>query len=259
MSDLTSEPTDEVQRTSTPPTEQPLFGEVAREPRLSDKVANLMLETILSRRLKVGDRLPSERELGEQFGVSRTVVREAVRALAAKGVIEVRTGSGLRVAAVEASTVKETMSLFLRGQELEFDKVHEVRSLLEVHIAGLAATRASSQDVAELRDAHERMRTARDDVEAASLIDLEFHRIVARSTHNDLFLLLLDSIGLSQIDIRRANLGIDGATAATLTQHELVLERIVDHDAVGAREAMAAHLEGVADIWRSASPDSQSS
>ena len=75
----------------------------------------MMLETILSQRLQVGDRLPSERELGEQFGVSRTVVREAVRALVAKGVIEVRSGSGLRVAAVDAAAVSESMSLYLRG------------------------------------------------------------------------------------------------------------------------------------------------
>src|SRR3982751_260678 len=68
-----------------------LFEQVTREPRLSDKVAEMMLETILSRRLAVGDRLPSERELGEQFGVSRTVVREAVRALVTKGVIDVRS------------------------------------------------------------------------------------------------------------------------------------------------------------------------
>ena len=92
-----------------------LFEHVEREPRLSDKVANMMLETILSRRLEVSDRLPSERELGEQFGVSRTVVREAVRALVAKGVIEVRSGSGLRVAAVDSAAVSESMSLFLRG------------------------------------------------------------------------------------------------------------------------------------------------
>ncbi len=76
-----------------------MFPRVTREPRLSDKVAELLLETILSPGLQPGDRLPSERELGEQFGVSRTVIREAVRALAAKGVINVRTGSGLRVAA----------------------------------------------------------------------------------------------------------------------------------------------------------------
>src|ERR671925_600852 len=100
-------------------TEGTLFEQVRRQPRLSDKVAEMMLNTILSRRLTVGDRLPSERELGEQFGVSRTVVREAVRALVAKGVIEVRSGSGLRVAAVNASTVQESMSLFLRDAPLD--------------------------------------------------------------------------------------------------------------------------------------------
>src|SRR5215213_8947126 len=121
--------------------EPALFGLVNRERRLSDKVAEMMLDTILSNRLNVGDRLPSERELGEQFGVSRTVVREAVRALVAKGVIEVRSGSGLRVAAVDADSVRESMSLFLRGGAIDFDKVNEVRSLLEVHIAGLAAER----------------------------------------------------------------------------------------------------------------------
>ena len=99
-----------------------LFEHVAREPRLSDKVAEMMLETILSNRLEVGDRLPSERELGEQFGVSSTVVREAVTcARLAKGVIEVRSGSGLRVAAVDAAQVSESMSLYVRGSRVDFE------------------------------------------------------------------------------------------------------------------------------------------
>src|SRR3989442_2687911 len=128
-----------------------MFPRVTREPRLSDKVAELLLETILSPDLQPGDRLPSERELGEQFGVSRTVIREAVRALAAKGVIDVRTGSGLRVAAVDSATVSESMSLFMRGSTtLDYPKVHEVRAMLEVEIAGLAAERASREDLAEL-------------------------------------------------------------------------------------------------------------
>jgi GntR family transcriptional regulator, transcriptional repressor for pyruvate dehydrogenase complex len=226
-----------------------LFGLVAREPRLSDKVAEMMLETILSNRLSVGDRLPSERELGEQFGVSRTVVREAVRELVAKGVIEVRSGSGLRVAAVHASAVSESMSLFLRGGALDFEKVHEVRRVLEVHIAGLAAERAGPEDVAALRAVHERMQSESDDVEAAARDDLEFHRVIARSTHNELYLVLLDSIGGSQIDIRRENLG-SGSAPATLEQHARILDRVAAHDGDGAREAMAAHLDGVAAWWR---------
>jgi GntR family transcriptional repressor for pyruvate dehydrogenase complex len=226
-----------------------LFQQVPREPRLSDKVAEMMLEPILSRKLQVGDRLPSERELGEQFNVSRTVVREAVRALVAKGVIEVRSGSGLRVTAVDAAAVSESMSLYLRGAPLDFEKVHEVRTLFEVHIAGVAAERATAEDVARLRGVHERMQREAGDVESAARDDLEFHRMIARATQNDLYLLLMDSIGSALIDIRRENLG-SGATPTTIGQHEAVLERIAAHDRDGARTAMAAHLEGVARWWR---------
>jgi GntR family transcriptional regulator, transcriptional repressor for pyruvate dehydrogenase complex len=229
--------------------EPALFAEVAREPRLSDKVAAMMLETILSDRLAIGDQLPSERELGEQFGVSRTVVREAVRELVAKGVIEVRSGSGLRVAAVDSSTVRESMLLFLRGGAVDFEKVHEVRTLLEVHIAGLAAERADGEGVAALRTVHERMRLERDDVDGAARDDLEFHRLIARATQNELYLVLLDSIGASLIDIRRDNLG-SGSAPATLEQHELILDRVAARDPDGARSAMAAHLDSVAAWWR---------
>lgn len=235
-----------------------LFGQVAREPRLSDKVADRMLETILSKRLEVGDRLPSERELGEQFGVSRTVVREAVRALVAKGVIEVRSGSGLRVAAVGAAAVSESLGLFLRGGSLDFEKVHEVRALLEVHIAGVAAERASEHDILQLREVHERMQREEGDVEAAALDDLEFHRTIARATQNDLYLLLMDSIGGALIDIRRENLG-SGSAPMTLSQHAAILDRVASRDPHGARQAMAAHLEGVASWWRSHSATERAS
>jgi GntR family transcriptional repressor for pyruvate dehydrogenase complex len=225
------------------------FQQVPREPRLSDKVAEMMLETILSTRLAVGDRLPSERELGEQFGVSRTVVREAVRALVAKGVIEVRSGSGLRVAAVDASAVTESVRLYVRGGRIDFEKVHEVRRLLEVHIAGVAAERATDEDVAALQEVHERMVRNVEDVDAASLDDLEFHRRIALATHNELYLVLMDSIGRALVDIRRANLA-SGSAPATLQQHTQLLGCIVAHDAEGAREAMATHLEAVAGWWR---------
>ena len=224
------------------------FPRVTRERRLSDKVADLLLEGIIARRLKPGERLPSERELGEQFGVSRTVIREAVRALAAKGVIDVRTGSGLRVAAVHPSTVSESMSLFLRGSTLDYPKVHEVRAMLEVEMAGLAAQRATDEDIAELRGVCARME-AETDVEAASRHDVEFHRAIARATHNDLHLLLLDSIGDALIEIRRENLA-GGSGPDTLASHREILERIAARDSEGARQAMRAHLENVEEHWR---------
>lgn len=232
---------------------QTTFARIRREPRLSDRVAALLLDTIVARGLQPGDRLPSERELGEQFGVSRTVIREAVRALAAKGVIEVRTGSGLRVAAVDASAVSESMSLYLRGGTVEYPKVHEVRRLLEVEIAGLAAERARDGDVTRMRTICEQMEAALEDVERAARLDLAFHRAIARATANELYLLLLDSIGEALLEIRRGNLQT-GAAPETVRLHREIVDRIAARDPAGARQAMAEHLDHVERHWREASP-----
>jgi GntR family transcriptional repressor for pyruvate dehydrogenase complex len=227
-----------------------MFPRVTREPRLSDKVAELLLETILGPGLRPGDRLPSERELGEQFGVSRTVIREAVRALAAKGVIDVRTGSGLRVAAVDATAASESIGLYLRGSSLDYGKVHEVRKLLEIEIAGLAAARASVSHLARLRENCDAMaRTIPEDVEEAARLDLEFHREIARATGNELYLLLLDSIGVALLQIRQDNLQA-GAGAETIRAHRKILERIAASDPDGARKAMARHLAHVEKVWK---------
>jgi len=230
-------------------TEEAMFSRVEREPRLSDKVADLLLGSIMSRGLLPGARLPSERELGEQFGVSRTVIREAVRALAAKGVIDVRTGSGLRVAALDGATVSESIALYLRAGALEYPKVHEVRKLLEVEISGLAAERADKADVDRMDEICREMEAAIDEhVERASRLDLEFHRAIAKATGNELYLLLLDSIGEALLEIRRGNLQT-GAAAETIRAHRAILDRIRMRDPEGARAAMAVHLDQVEHHW----------
>ena len=230
-------------------TEEAMFPRVEREPRLSDKVADLLLRSITSRGLQPGDKLPSERELGEQFGVSRTVVREAVRALAAKGVIDARTGSGLRVAAVNAAAVSESISLYLRGGTLEYPKVHEVRKLLEVEISALAAERNDGTHVERIEEICAEMEAAvGKDVERASRLDLEFHRAIAKATRNELYLLLLDSIGEALLEVRRGNLQT-GAADETLRAHRGILDAIRARDPDGARNAMAAHLDQVERHW----------
>jgi GntR family transcriptional repressor for pyruvate dehydrogenase complex len=226
-----------------------MFPRVEREPRLSDKVADLLLRSIMGLGLQPGDKLPSERELGEQFGVSRTVIREAVRALAAKGVIDARTGSGLRVAAVDAAAVSESISLYLRGGALEYPKVHEVRKLLEVELSALAAERGDDAHVARIEEICAEMEAAVDeDVERASRLDLEFHRAIAKATRNELYLLLLDSIGEALLEVRRGNLQT-GAGDETLRAHRAILDAIRARDPDGARDAMATHLDQVERHW----------
>lgn len=221
------------------------FRKVARAPLLSDVVADAILETIVSEGLRPGDTLPPERELGEHFGVSRTVVREAVRALVAKGIIEARTGSGLRVAAVEGSAVTESLSLFLRSGGVSFEQVHEIRRTIEIDMAGIAAKRATAADINALRAIHARFTAARDDVSQSAAVDLEFHGAIARATQNELFSILLDSLGAALLAIRRENLAA-GSWKDTIEGHTRILERIARGDEEGARDVMRAHLDNVA-------------
>lgn len=229
-----------------------MFPQVAREPRLSDKVADLLLESITRGEVKPGERLPSERALGEQFGVSRTVIREAVRALVAKGVIEVRTGSGLRVAAVNASAVTESMTLFLRGQTgMDYGTIHEVRAMIEIQVAGRAAARRTDDDLRRLHLTCERMAAAEpDDVATASQSDVDFHRTLAEATHNELYVIMLDSIGDILLEVRRETLGVPGRIARGVEAHREILARVEAHDVEGARAAMMAHLSDSEQVWR---------
>lgn len=182
--------------------------------------------------------------------MSRTVVREAVRSLGAKGVIDMRSGSGLRIATVDASAVTESMTLFLRGRpHVDYPRIHEVRSALEVQIARLAAARADARDLAALEAACERMERALGDPEAASREDVEFHRALAAATHNELFLLLLDAIGDVMLEIRRATLGIPGRSPGVLKAHRGILARVTDGDERGAAEAMREHLDDSDRAW----------
>ena len=180
------------------------FGkQVERSTRLSDKVADAMLNTILQRGLRPGDPLPSERELGEQYGVSRTVVREAVRALTSRGLIDARAGRGLTVAQVAAEVVSTSMRLYLHGQDqIPYPKINEVRATIETQIAGYAAERGTDAEITELRELTENMRQNEHDREKHSEIDVEFHRALARMTHNELYLIMLDSIGPVLLEIR---------------------------------------------------------
>ncbi|HSR25620.1 MAG TPA: FadR/GntR family transcriptional regulator, partial [Candidatus Eisenbacteria bacterium] len=209
---------------------------VRREDRLADKVADLLKKAVLSGQLGPGDRLPPERVLGERFGVSRTVVREAIRSLTAKGLVEVRSGSGSVVARVSAEAVAETMRLYLQGAALEPRAVEEVRAMLEVHVAGLAAERATEQDLQAMRTALGAMAAAGH--ESRAVHDAEFHRCVARAARNPLCVLMLDSLAEPVMTARREAPGVQGRPPVSIGEHQRILERIGARDPEGARLAM---------------------
>ena len=226
------------------------FTQLRREPTLAERVGDSILQRIVGGEFKPGDKLPSERELGEQFGVSRTVVREAVRGLTGRGLISVRAGSGLRVAEIDPAAIAESLTLLMRSNgEPDYHNVHEVRVMLEVQMAGVAAERAQPDDLERLQDAADAMERARG-VEQTAVRDLEFHRAIATATHNPLYLVLHDAIGDALMEVRRANHASGGRTDA-IESHRKIVQFISAQDAEQAKSTMRHHLETVEQIWES--------
>lgn len=234
---------------SSLPTER--FSPIQRSPRLSDEVAETLLREVREGSMQAGERFPSERELSEQFNVSRTVIREAIRSLAGKGVITVQPGRGLSVARVEASTVRESMSLYLQGMDqLDYEMVHEVRATIELQIAAIAASRASEDEVRALSEVCERMAEHPADIDFTSNADVEFHRTLASITHNPLFTILLDAIGDVLLEIRIETMAIPGRAGKGLEAHRKILAQVAAGNPDKAREAMREHLTESERLWR---------
>jgi GntR family transcriptional repressor for pyruvate dehydrogenase complex len=218
---------------------------IPREDRLSDRVAQQLQRLIVDGRFKLGERIPSERELAEQFSVSRTVIREAVRSLVTKGFLEVRAGSGTVVRMPTTKLAVESMRFLLRGAGPEFDseKVTEVRRMLEVEIAGLAAERRTAHDIEALEAILRSTAEHLNDPEAFVKDDVAFHAALARATGNELFSVLLDSIVDILVTVRLLALRVPGALARGLGFHRRIFERVRDADVAGAREIMNSHMD----------------
>jgi len=221
------------------------FVTLKRQPLLSTRVTEEMLEAIVSGRFKPGDRLPSEREMGDEFGVSRSVIREAVRSLHAKGVVDVSPGRGARISEVSSSRVTEALELYLRGaqsQEILLpEHIAEVRETLETRLVEIACERASDEDIKGIMRTHERLSRATDP-ETAALHDAEFHRRLAVATHNALYLTLIESINATMRTIRVNSFKVEGRLATAIEEHDAVLKAVQARHAVASRAAMTRHL-----------------
>jgi GntR family transcriptional repressor for pyruvate dehydrogenase complex len=214
-------------------------------------VASRITQAILDGELPAGERLLSERDLGEQFGVSRTVIREAVRSLVASGLVEARSGRGLQVAEADPDQVSKAMRMFLhRSATIDYTRIHEVRSALEIDMAGYAAERATEADVDRLREISSKLSALElADVEQAAELDVEFHGQIARATHNDLFPVLLESIGDVLLAVRRRAFASAELRAYAERAHDEIVKGIAAGDPEQARLAMREHLKTAAEVW----------
>jgi GntR family transcriptional repressor for pyruvate dehydrogenase complex len=216
--------------------------------RLYEQIVQQVEESILKGQLKPGDQLPAERDLAQSFGVSRTAVREAVKALREKGLVEAYTGRGTFVTNGTSQAIRQSLNLIIKISKQE-GSLHlaELRRILEPEIAALAVPRIEEQLLTTMREAVAAMDRSLHDREAYIEADLDFHLALAEAADNPLILALIDSIVGLLREQRSRIFDVDGGPERGQFHHKRILEAVEGRDAGAARKAMWDHLQQVQD------------
>ena len=203
---------------------------------------------ILSGSLAPGDRLPSERRLAGQFFVSRPVVREVLRGLAERGLIEIAPSRGAFVSGVSSLAGLRPLDVLYRRRGATARQISEVRLVLEAEAASLAAERAELEQVDDLRARLERLEASHEPIETVRA-DLAFHLGVAAASRNPVIEAMLGSIATFTMELMVRSLGDPEVTARSAPYHKKIYEAIAARDPISAREAMRAHLSVARDTY----------
>ena len=214
--------------------------------RLYEQIVNQIETRINAGDLKVGDKLPSEFELAEQFEVSRTAIREAVKILRQKGLIDILPGKGTFVTNGTPVAIQQSLDMLRKfGSEEGYLNLVEVREIMEPQIAALAASRITDEYIHAMQEAYKTMETAVDNADIFVEADLDFHLALAEATQNPLIPALMDTIiGLLREQRKRTAL-VDGGLQRGQSHHKKILEAVIKHDPQAARIAMQHHLDQV--------------
>lgn len=225
--------------------EIPIFTPIAVREPLSKKIAGEIQDAIRTRKLAPGEKLPTEQQLGAQFGVSRTAVREAVRMLSARGLISIVKGKGIFVRPFSAETVTDPLHMYLQlasERNYALDLIR-ARQLIEPSLAEEAAVRRTEEDLERLRQDMDQLRACPEDSPELAALDMAFHLDVARATQNLLMPLLLDPIHRLMPEIKSSVYAtVRNAKGSALIWHEKVLDMVAAGNPEGARSAMVEHL-----------------
>lgn len=225
-------------------------------------------EQLLSGRLKAGDRLLPEREFATRLGVSRPVIREVLRALAAIGVIQIRHGHGSIVREPDFSEMGDLFTLMLAQKADVVDDVMEARVAIERHAIRLACVRASSADIARLDAGLKTIKATMADPVRGGEADFEFHALLVEAAHSptlsSLYAAISNLLKRSHMQRRARISDIAGIDAYLVDHHRLVLSALVERDADKADRLLAQHFEiggdfqrraTMAELGRDAAPD----
>jgi len=216
-----------------------------KKTRIHEEVVNQVHDLIKEGRYKAGDQLPSERELAETFQVSRTSVREALRALETEGLIVTRTGMGNFIAEMPVETLVASLAKLLIEEKNALADIFELRKLIEPQIASLAAERAAPADIDRMKRLLEKQREQVQSGATGVDADSEFHFAIGQATQNHAIEKLVSGLLDVLSHSREESLQTPGRRQASIDSHRAIVTAIENHDQTGAREAMKRHIEQV--------------
>ncbi|NLV74786.1 MAG: FadR family transcriptional regulator [Chloroflexi bacterium] len=212
---------------------------------LPAQVAEQIQGLIESEALRVGDRLPPERDLAERLGVSRPVIREALQVLSQRGLVAIKPGCGTFIQEPSAQHAADMLKLFFKMGNCRgsLDDFFALRRSLEIEAAGLASQRATEADHAALNESLAAMQTNTEDLDAFIAADLDFHLAVARAAHNEFLLVVLEPLVSIWSQVISLSSQAQGAPRVGISYHQKLAARILERDQQGAREVMGAHMQ----------------
>lgn len=220
---------------------------------LAEQVAEGIASFILAQQLRVGDSLPSAARLAEDFGVSRPVVREALKTLEARGMIKIQNGKLATVSPITSSLLRDYFDQSIRQRSEAVLELLEVRKGIEVQGAQLAAKRRTAADLAKLHAILREMRAAVEHQEQYAELDTQLHLALMEASHNHMLFHLAESIRALIKDTIREGLRVETAQQSLeITQpgHERLVAAIEQGDAALAAQLMSNHMEGAMAKWR---------
>jgi GntR family transcriptional repressor for pyruvate dehydrogenase complex len=221
--------------------------EFVRKNKVYEEVAR-QIERLILKKLKPGDKLPSERELAEMLQVSRSSIRDAIRGLELMGLVEPRQGAGTIVREISADTLVNPFANALKHKQALVGELLDFRKMLEPSLAARAATHASADEISEMEEILQRQEVKLLRDETTITEDAEFHYAIALASGNSVVLKVLDILMDLLRDTRERSLQVDGRPKKSLAGHRRILAAIKRQDGEAAKAAMRRHIEDVEEI-----------
>jgi len=217
--------------------------------RITEEIVSQIREQIARGELQAGDRLPSERDMAHQLGVSRPTVREALQVLEHTGFVEILQGSGTYIKDISRQSLSDPLQILIQGSDQRYKEVYEFRNAIEVWAVGLAAQRIEPEELKRLEEIITTMKEKCALKKPVDELDANFHLTIARACHNSIYFHVASTIlhlytQVAHISHKELFLS-DHDQAELLADHEAIFKAIKDRDANRAKALMQHHLNRV--------------